>query len=86
MISIAKTVVVSHKDQAKRAREFFNALGPDEAIPHAEFEAKLQLSHSHALDITRHAKARVTLMVDGRPTLCVVNPKTAERLSKRGAK
>lgn len=69
------------KGRSLKARvvELIHALALDEAVPVDDICAEFGISQRHLRDILREQRASMHLLIQGKSTVCVVNPKTAEK-------
>ena len=69
-------------------RKRINGLGADDAIPIQDLidDPKIGLGERHLVRVVSEMRARITIVQDGAPVICVANPKTVRKYERKAAK
>ena len=80
-IKVSKAnVTYARGERTAKLRAYIKNLGADDAVPLNDVLEEFDLKHRHAWRVCQEEAALATLSVDGKPIVCVLNPKTAKRL------
>lgn len=76
-------VVPKRGERTDKFRKLIRELKSNEAIPLTDAAETVGLHERHAQRIAAELKATVSVAVDGKPVVCVANPKTAEKYNAK---
>jgi AraC-like DNA-binding protein len=79
------TVEAVQRGRSLKARvtDYIMGLGPDDAVPLEDLRTEFNISSRHLRDVMREMKCSMHLLIEDKPTVCAVHPKTAEKHNAR---